>query len=372
MRVVEDWGGLGGRIEFPSEVAYCNMPMLVRVTQAEEYVGAAVTIVVNDEEYSDTRELRDGACVFDIARYAQMAFAGKSLEYDLGEYDDKAQTAPTAQEVQLFVRMTTMSGASEEAVNSVICVVNGRLAIGQSSGGTRRRRWFINLPQSFDFLSTADTDIYLDSDDEVLEISKNETYNNYGQVYVNLSPSSDIPEPSRKAHLRAENAPLVQGSAVGVGTIDYELIVDRCTSGVYLRWLDRLGQWCYYLFRVTAQTYNTSVVQEWHDGIVRDERVAEGGVYLSSGQHHQQMSESETLSLGAKLVDAETFDYLLSLTSASLVDVMVNKERYLDGADEVAEWERVQVVGGSYARTAAPLQDFLVTIKRRAQKGQML
>lgn len=126
------------------------------------------------------------------------------------------------------------------------------------------------------------------------------------------------------------------------------------------------------MFRVVGQTYNTSVAQEWVDGIVRNELVPERDVYLASGQQHQQMSEVETISLGAKLVDAETFDYLLSLTSASLVDVMVNKEEYVAELTEDARWERVQVVAGSYARTAATLQDFVVSIKRRAQKGQML
>ena len=374
MRVVEDWGGWGGRIEYPREVAYCNMPMLVRVTQAEEYVGAAVSIVVNGETYAETREVRDGACVFDIARYAQMAFVGKSLEYALVDYQDKAQTAPTSQEVGIVVRMTRLDGISEGWVTDSICVVYGRLDIGQASGGYRKRRWFVNLPQTFDFLSSADTDIYLKIDEEEQSISKRETYNLNGQVYVNLSPHTIgvATGESRKAFLRAEYVPVVDGNLCYPSQNIYELAIDRCTSGVYLRWLDSQGQWCYYLFRVVGQTYNTSVAQEWVDGIVRNELTPERDVYLASGQQHQRMSEVETISLGAKLVDAETFDYLLSLTSASLVDVMVNKDAYVAGLTEDTRWERVQVVAGSYARTAATLQDFVVSIKRRAQKGQML
>lgn len=374
MRVIEDWGDYSGRIEYPNKVAYCNMPMLVRVTQAEEYVGAAVSIVVNGETYAETRELRDGACVFDIARYAQMAFVGKSLEYVLIDYQDKAQTAPTAQEVDIAVRMTRLDGVSEDAVSDKICVVYGRLDIGQASGGYRKRRWFVNLPQSFDFLSSADTYIDLEINREEQSISKSETYDLYGQVYVNLSPHTigEVAAEARKAFLRAGDVPVVEGNLYSSSQNIYELAIDRCTSGVYLRWLDSQGQWCYYLFRVVGQTYNTSVAQEWVDGIVRNELTPERDVYLASGQQHQRMSEVETISLGAKLVDAETFDYLLSLTSASLVDVMVNKEEYVAGLTEDARWERVQVVAGSYARTAATLQDFVVSIKRRAQKGQML
>lgn len=372
MRIVDDWGGLGGHIEYPNAVAYCNMPMLVRVTDAEEYVGAAVTLVVNGEYYTETRELRNGECVFDIARYAQMAFVGKSVEY--GDQQTHARIAPTSQEVEIVVRMTKGSGASEDAVRDYICVVLGRLGIGQSSGRSRTRMWWVNLPQSFDIIANPNTDVYLTQDGETQSLSL-ETPDRNAQVFVDLSKHAGLASDNiRKARLFASHASIVQGGEVIVGDCEYNLLVDRCTSGVYLRWLDNLGQWCYYLFRVTGRNYNASVEQEWLDGIVRDELVPANGLYQASGQHHQQMSEEQTISLGAKLVNAETFDYLLSLTSASLVDVMVNKEEYVaDDTDTLApQWERVQLVGGSYARTAAPLQDFQVTIKRKAQKGQML
>lgn len=29
----------------------------------------------------------------------------------------------------------------------------------------------------------------------------------------------------------------------------YTLTIDRCTMGVYLRWIDHQGRYCYYLFR---------------------------------------------------------------------------------------------------------------------------
>jgi hypothetical protein len=100
---------------------------------------------------------------------------------------------------------------------------------------------------------------------------------------------------------------------------------------------------------------------------------AENDVFLASGQAHKQMTSQETISLGARLVDAEEFDFLLSLTSSPIVEVMVNAREYLeDPYGEIPLWERVSIVGGSYARTGAPLQDFIVSIARNAHNSQML
>ena len=103
---------------------------------------------------------------------------------------------------------------------------------------------------------------------------------------------------------------------------------------------------------------------------MRNELKDEGGVFLASGQTHQQMSQQESISLGAKLVNAETFDFLLTLANSPMVEVLVNASEYLDAAGTTPYWERVSVVAGSYARTGAPLQDFVVSIARAAHKSQ--
>jgi hypothetical protein len=85
-----------------------------------------------------------------------------------------------------------------------------------------------------------------------------------------------------------------------------------------------------------------------------------------------QYSQQESISLGAKLVDAETFDFLLTLTHSPVVEVLANASDYVEDPTTTPLWERVSVVGGSYARTGAPLQDFAVSIVRNAQTSQML
>ena len=142
---------------------------------------------------------------------------------------------------------------------------------------------------------------------------------------------------------------------------------------MYLRWLDHFGQWCYYLFLATGRNYATSEAQTWQDSILRNELSPdENGVVLASGQLHQQLTSQESITLGAKLVDAETFDFLLSLASSPIVEVLVNAEEYVYDATTTPLWERVSIVAGSYARTGAPLQDFEISIARRAHNTQML
>jgi hypothetical protein len=84
------------------------------------------------------------------------------------------------------------------------------------------------------------------------------------------------------------------------------------------------------------------------------------------------LAEQESISLGAKLVDAETYDYLLTLVSSPIVEVLANAEEYVNDSTTTPLWERVSIVAGSYARTGEPLQDFEFTIARRAHNSQML
>lgn len=73
----------GYRMEYPNELAYAGMPMIVRIDNANDYAGASITMQIDGEYYTETRTLHNGSAVFDIARYAQMAFVGKVVGYDL-------------------------------------------------------------------------------------------------------------------------------------------------------------------------------------------------------------------------------------------------------------------------------------------------
>lgn len=357
----------GYRIEYPNVLAYAGQPMLVRVTNANGYAGVGVSIKVGEEYYTETRELYDGSTTFDISRYAQMAFVGKSLGYRLG-YNNATRVRKSAlsQGVEVVVNMTKEDGASSNVLSFSTTALYGYLGVGQSNGGYRTRRWFVNYPQSFDIYNDPANglDVYLDG--ESLSVAN---YDNLTQAYIDLSR---LNAEGKVVELAAHSeASFLIGNEYVESPTFYKLLVDRRTSGIYLRWLDHFGHWCYYLFRVTGRSYTAKEVRSWSDGMLRDDLVAENAVFVGSGQKYQQLSEQESISLGAKLVDAEEFSFLLSIINAPIVEVLVNAEEYRENNAEPM-WERVSVTGGSYARTNAPLQDFVVSIARNAHNSQML
>lgn len=360
----------GYRIDYPNELAYAGMPAIVRVSQLDTaYIGVGITIKVGNNYYTETRTPYNGEVAFDISRYMQLAFIGRKLSPNYGDLrDEQGETSITQASVSAVVSLTSSSGTIDNALSFAVNALVGYMPIGRANGGVRGRRWFVNFPQTFDFYGEEHISVSLDN----TSVTNERLGEAIQQISVELSPYWDnATEGAQSAVLTATDAVYLNGDVLIRGAQSvYRLTIDRCTSGVYLRWLDNFGQWCYYLFRTTGRNYATKEVQSWQDGVLRNELQPENDVYI--GHSSQQLSQQESISLGAKLVDAETFDFLLTLTNSPIVEVLTNATEYQADNYITPLWERVSVVAGSYARTGAPLQDFAVSIVRNAQTSQML
>ena len=360
----------GYSIEYPNELAYAGMPAIVRVSQLDTaYTGVGITIKVGENYYTETRTPYNGEVVFDISRYMQTAFIGRSLSPRYGDIaEEQGSVSNTQYSVSVVVSLTNTSGTMENALSFDVNALVGYMPIGRANGGLRNRRWFVNYPQTFDFYGDEHISVSLDN----MGVAIERLGEAIQQISVELSPYwGNATEGAQSAVLTATDAVYLNGDVLNRGAQSaYRLTIDRCTSGVYLRWLDNFGQWCYYLFRTTGRNYATKEVQSWIDGVLRNELQPENDVY--TGHSSQQLSQQESISLGAKLVDAETFDFLLSLTNSPIVEVLTNATEYQANNNITPLWERVSIAGGSYARTGAPLQDFAVSIVRNAQTSQML
>lgn len=375
----------GYRIEYPDALAYAGMPAIVRVSNLDaSYLGVGLTIQVGEAYYTETRTPYNGEVVFDISRYMQLAFVGRNMGVSYGGHrEDYAMLSPTQQILNTVVVLTSSSGETDSIFDFDMNALYGHLSIGRANGAIlRTRRWFVNYPQTFDFyaenprieitMPSEGTEGYSPTTEGIQQISF--------EMPNSLRASANEYSENKEALLYTDGSAsfICEGKLVEGVEITYKLIVDKCKRGVYLRWLDNTGQWCYYLFRVTGRTYTTIEEQSWQDGTLRSDLEAVNDVYMPSTLAHQQLSQAESISLGAKLVDAETYDFLLSLTSSPIVEVLLNAEEYQNdstgdfGDSVIPLWERVSIVAGSYARTSAPLQDFIVSIARAAHKSQML
>lgn len=356
--------GDGYRIVYPNRLAYSGMPALVSIADATAYDGVGITIKVGEEYYSEARTLYGGSATFDISRYLQMAFLNKELAPQYG--GEPIKESALGQEVSAVVQLSNASGESLTALSFDTLALFGYIAYGQVNGGARHRKLWANFPQTFDFFINNSSEIYVEFEDNYQDYNT-VAWGDYKQASVEVA----IPGTAKSAELYADGVIYLNGATEVQGHTVYRLSVDRSKSGVYLRWIDHLGQWCYHLLRCTGNNYTTKELQTWAIGELRDGIEPTNGVLQSGDFLHQQLSRQQTISLGAKLVDADTFDYLLSLTNSPRVEMLLNAEDYqTKNAQPI--WERVNIVAGSYARTGAPLQDFVVSIAKTANKTQML
>lgn len=120
-------------------------------------------------------------------------------------------------------------------------------------------------------------------------------------------------------------------------------------KGVYLRWLDRYGRLCYYLF---AEGQKRNKVSNYGD-VLRDN--------ITDVVRRMGYEREVSMQLCAPLADAETIDGIDDIISSPVVDM------YVGGV-----WQAVIVSAGTYTRTDDVLQDFVFEITLQDYDTQRL
>lgn len=129
------------------------------------------------------------------------------------------------------------------------------------------------------------------------------------------------------------------------------------SESVYLRWLNRHGVYCYWLFKKGAESIKTAT-----DGdFVRNNLLSYDQTYgYQNGNGRQQgYTRQDTIQLCAPLVDSDTWSFLSDLLTSPLVDMFCG---WADDAHTNAHWLSVSVVAGTYTKAVDVLQDFVLQI----------
>ena len=136
-------------------------------------------------------------------------------------------------------------------------------------------------------------------------------------------------------------------------TYKYDLVfveyVGCEAKGVYLRWLDRYGRLCYYLF---AEGQKRDKVSNYGD-VLRDN--------ITDVVRRMGYEREASMQLCAPLADAETIDGIDDIISSPVVDMYDN-----------GVWQPVIVSAGTYTRTDDVLQDFVFEITLQDYDTQRL
>lgn len=128
-----------------------------------------------------------------------------------------------------------------------------------------------------------------------------------------------------------------------------------CADGIYLRWINKRGEYCYYLF---SDGGSSRAVQNGDINLNEFVRTMEFRDNYSAGSgRYSQKNVQKSVKLFAPLVDETTFDMLSELHEALIVDLFMGNDSDGDGI-----WMGVNISPGTFSRTKSVLQDFECTM----------
>lgn len=351
-------------MQYPNATHFAFVPAIINFTNVEAYKQASVTVqsMANSRLYNEKREVFNGKVSFDIQRAIQMCFDDNEQAHI--DYGVAFNDSPLKHTVKVIAMLTKEDGLNTIIDAFYIDALWGTIRVGESTGGTLRRRWFINYPFTVDVFTKYgdEIDITLDGG------GKGETiYNNmpdasgatpYRRALIVPTLLLDIPPKTTKIHIALPHGMILQDDKEMLGIYAYTLDIDRSEispNNIYLRWIDNQGRYCYYLFKKRSESYEYAA-SEWLRNMIDVPTAYVKGLNIGNGKH-QAFTQSKAITISAKLVDESILTLLLSLNGSPLIDMFAG---YND--DNTPKWQRVHVAPSKFERTTKSLQDFTTQI----------
>lgn len=319
---------LSGRtILVPDNVTFAFNPMRVKIDDAAGVI--AISITDGEQTFTDSREPIGGKVAFDLSLYARSFFA----------IDRKTMIQPKE------VTCTVKEGLNEHTFTTL--VIWGAMNVGERFNKPRTVTWFKNFPFTFT--------LYVPQGAIARTRYDSNKYSSATlQEGWNVINPNDLFNPSEFGVIRMDNYihPSVWEytfdetfRGMDEGTHISRLVVDECTKGIYLRWIDRHGYYQYYLFKGGDDVYQSKAqgddvnvdYSSWYDF---------GNIQV---QQHKQITNS--VRACATLVDEETFKMLLGIHSSPIVDMWYDND-----------WLPIRVGDATITKSGKPLQDVEIEI----------
>lgn len=358
-------------LQYPDRLAFAFNPFLVIAKLDAGLKSIAVTIKCGDTTASVSYDAFNGTAYADLREFLQSLFDGVQFGVD---YTAESKLTDLGKAVDFTVVCTA---ADDDATTTTFTfttfVIWGALQPGETYNDLRTVTYFVGFPFTFG--------IYTDGGGTLI-------YKRDGvpSAYVTLPDAQgvyNIKIPSALLPLRYFDVCTFDGQltlatfdntfdmtfhASGNGTSTKKLrinVVKGIDDGVYLRWVDRFGFYCYYLFKRGDQTRQTAVSDNFLRNNLLDYN-QEYGYQMGAGNRHVKQ-RADTWALCAPNVDADQYDALQDLTTSPVVDMLRGYDD--DGAPK---WVAVNIEAGSFVKTNAALQDFVVNMTLQAVPIQTL
>lgn len=351
----------GVTIDYPDQLGFAFNPCLIVAKCQDGVKSMRVRLSDGQSEVSEIRNGFGAYCYADVREYVQDFF--DTTEFGELDYTAVSEKTKVGKTLTLMVSVVKSDDSGVETSFDVFYVWGMMKPGGQEKyNGYRTMTWFRGFPFTFGVYSDGAAMLLLSDDGvatKVVNLSEMGVWNvrlddEKAQRYVMVSDYSGT---LTEATFDNSFDLTFRMSGGGVFTQKLKINVrDGYSEGIYLRWIDRHGFYCYYLFKQGNESRKVQADGEF----LRNNLMAYDMTYgFVGGNGRQQMkSREDTIPVCAPLVDEETFESLFDLTTSPIVD------RYM-GDDEQGRprWLAVNIQAGTYVKDEkAKLQDFVCNV----------
>lgn len=341
-------------IKYPDAVGFAFLPCIIKAN-GSGVASIEATISRETKTYTYSVEAFADNCIMDYREYVQALFDG--ISFGNIDYSRESQKSNLGAVFDVSVKVKDSEGSDLATFSYTTFYVWGAMRAGETWNARKKLTWFTHFPFSFGFYLNAASQILVGYEGAPNKLVKPGID---GIVDINTSV---LPNKARYWNIYDYDGKIELGTFTDVFDLTFAMAsggkqsllarIERndTEKGIYLRWVDRHGFYCYWLFtqgdESRAISSGTSFVRN-NLGAYDDTIFG----YLGANGRRQGYGREDTMPLCAPLVDSETFDFLQDLASSPVVDM------YLGGD----KWQSVTIKAGTYTKTTAELQDFVCNL----------
>lgn len=350
----------GVTMRYPDEIGFAFNPCLF-VVDYRELACVAFSLTDGTTTQAVDFDAHGGRVYADLREFVQTLYSDASFG-DIN-YNVESSLSPLGKDVTVaataYSRDATTGERTELAAFSVsVFFVWGALAGDEVFNAYRRIKWFRNYPFTFGIYANATSSLIVNNA-QVISLAGRGMYN----VRPTYSGSA------KKLNIYDYSGNIIQATfddtfdltfwdGDGVSRKLFEIDIDDCADdGFYLRWINRHGFVCYWLFKKGAEQYQAANGGEYLRNNLLDTEQAYG--YNGGQVRRQSYTRQDIVPVCAPLVDRDTWDYLLDVITSPVVDLF----RGYKADQTTPRWQAVTIQAGSYTKAMrTPLQDFAFNI----------
>lgn len=346
---------------------YSPQPVIVEIADGEtEGIPVSFTVTSNETgaSYTETRDTHNGKASIDVSRIMQILTKDVETVFDRPE----EEAVDTSFYYEIVVSYEDADGVQYEMARfSEQEGVYGALDAGESYGNTVHRRLWVNFPQTFG-IRRASTGLKvirpINATPSVNKANKAGYALNYIKLLTDLHQESTVEDVTRYIEtdkiITSWDAVVQSGSA---STTTYRIIevrpdYSKPDDGIYLRWLDRSGETCSWLFRKSKLSTKTTL-RDSFSRYYSGDLTAPTRYSRLVNPLRAEYAEARELTVGDDCVSSEEFDALVSLATSPLVEMLVSGSAAPSSAPALLKdrlyppyvWQRVNIVPGTFARS---------------------